>query len=404
MRLVFCIVSLLTIQSVCGQHVFNSPYSVYGLGLVHDRASAFNHSLGGTGIAVRDEFNLNHVNPASYNSIISPISHIYEAGFYIESNHYETQSLRVSKTDGSLTGLGYWFRFSPRWSAALALLPMSSVSYNIRTEREIGTGSPGTYRFEGKGNISQLSFGNSLKVTENLSLGVRASLLFGALRKNEIIEQEDLSSGFMLEKKVTVNKLDFDFGLQYKINVGKNNLVLGVTVDDGLSLRGVRTYSLFNDELDTLHAGTSSAIRYSLPFSAGGGLAFHTKRSIVSADAVFKKWSNAYLAEDNVTLLDTWRFSIGYVYKGNVESENYWNTISFRAGYYVQQHYMSFDRQRLPNYGFSTALSFPIQGNRASINLTYSYDKLGTVQNGLILQQSIDLVVRDIWGFKHKVD
>src|SRR5687768_17785346 len=88
-------------SSVLSQNIFNSPYSIYGLGIVNKRTSTMNRGMGGTGIAVRDEFNLNYVNPASYGSIVSPINSIYEMGFYVESNRYKTNELTESKTNGS---------------------------------------------------------------------------------------------------------------------------------------------------------------------------------------------------------------------------------------------------------------------------------------------------------------
>ena len=57
---------LLLIQgSVYAQNIFSSPYSIYGIGMINNRTSSLNRSMGGVGIAVQDDYNLNPINPAS---------------------------------------------------------------------------------------------------------------------------------------------------------------------------------------------------------------------------------------------------------------------------------------------------------------------------------------------------
>ena len=79
--------ALLLIQgTLYAQNIFSSPYSVYGVGMINNRTSSLNRSMGGVGIAVQDDYNLNPINPASYGAISSPITHIYEIGLYVESS------------------------------------------------------------------------------------------------------------------------------------------------------------------------------------------------------------------------------------------------------------------------------------------------------------------------------
>src|SRR6188768_3691393 len=155
---------LLQAQATRGQNTFSSPYSVYGIGLLNSRTSSFNRSIGGTGIGLQDPFNLNHVNPASYASITASVTHIYEVGFYTESNRYQTSSLSKSKTNGGITNLNYWFRLRPRWATTLGLTPFSSVSYSISAKKDLGTSSSATYLYEGSGNITQLYLGNGFNI------------------------------------------------------------------------------------------------------------------------------------------------------------------------------------------------------------------------------------------------
>src|SRR5688500_16958332 len=166
------ICSFISVQGyVLGQNIFNSPYSIYGLGIMNERLSTLNRGMGGAGIAVRDEFNLNYVNPASYGAIQSPVSSIYEMGFYVENNNYKTNELSESKSNGSLTNINYWFKFKPYWSSMVGLSPFSSVSYKIATTQSLGSGSAVDYFYEGSGALSRFYWGNAFTITKNLSLG-----------------------------------------------------------------------------------------------------------------------------------------------------------------------------------------------------------------------------------------
>ena len=180
------------------QNIYNSPYSIYGLGIINYRMSTLNRGMSGTGIAVRDGFNLNYVNPASYGSIASPVSSVFEMGFYVEQNDYRTTDLSESRTNGSLSNINYWFKFLPQWSSTVGLTPFSSVSYNINTTRRLGGISEVDYRYEGDGTISRLYWGNGFSISKNLSLGLNISYMFGTISRRESVNTLNQATYFDL--------------------------------------------------------------------------------------------------------------------------------------------------------------------------------------------------------------
>ena len=409
MRYLWIIVFYLIPQALIAQNIFNSPYSVYGLGIMNARMSTLNRGMGGTGIAVRDEFNLSYVNPASYGSIQSPLSSIYEMGFYTENNNYRTSELKESKTNGSLTNINYWFKFKPRWSSTVGLSPFSSVGYKISTTRTLGTGSAVDYTYEGSGTISRLYWGNALNVTKNLSIGLNASFLFGSISKSEFITIPGNTGSLTLENKISARKLALDAGIQYSFRLKKDrSLIVGVIADPGVVFSASQKNYIYNENLDTLNTSTERKLRYHVPASAGAGLSYQTKRSIIASDLTLERWSDVAPVEKETKLQDVWKFSVGYMYKGNPDATNYWGSVSLRAGLYTQSHYQIIQGTTLPRWGFSAGVSLPVFDNRSSINLTYGLDQMGTLNNGLILQRSqkisIDVIIRDIWGAKRKFD
>jgi hypothetical protein len=394
--------------SAHAQQVYSSPYSVYGIGMINRRTATLNRSIGGTGIGVQDDYSLNPVNPASYGSIVSPVSHVYEMGMYVDANKYQTSNLSESKGTGSITNLNYWFKFSKWWAATVGLTPYSNVGYKITANRQLAAAANVGYTYEGSGNINQLYLGNGFTITPNLSAGFHLAYLFGNITKTESIAPNGESSALTYSNQVVARKLDLDFGLQYKINFGKRALIIGVVADDGMTLHGSQEGSLYDAAADTLDSGKGKSLTYTLPASIGGGLSLRSKRSTLATDLIFENWRAANYEGQDVVFQDTWRFSAGYIYHGNPNAEHYLGAASLRAGFYVQDYALKLSGQSLPAWGLSGGLSLPVFDGRSAINLTYNYDKFGTTNRNLVLQTSqkfmIDIVIRDMWGIKRKFD
>ncbi|MBL7858507.1 MAG: hypothetical protein JNM57_12520 [Cyclobacteriaceae bacterium] len=393
---------------LAGQSISTSPYSIYGIGLLQDRSTSFTRSIGGTGIAVRDEHNLNPINPASYGAISSPISHLYEAGFYVDANRFENTSLSESTTTGGMSNLNYWFKMKPWWASSLGIAPFSTVSYSISANRQLGI-STADYHFTGSGNVNQLFWGNSFSPIKNLSIGFHASFIFGTITKKETMELTNQSSVLTLENKIATRKFDRDIGLQYKINIAeKKSLIIGAVANTGMSLTGKSKSTLLNEAYDTLTTSATRSKEYTLPGYVGAGLSFQTPRSTIAADLRFENWQDANYADNTITFRDSWKVSAGYAYHGNRQASNYWGLIGLRAGFHAQPYPIAIRGEKFPSWGLSSGISVPLFDGRSSLNLTYLFEQFGTTQSGLALQTSqkvmVDLVIRDIWGARRKFD
>jgi hypothetical protein len=174
-------------------------------------------------------------------------------------------------------------------------------------------------------------------------------------------------------------------------------------------LKGSQSSALYHEDgTDTLYTATGESVRYNLPANFGLGLSLQGKRSIIALDAKFAQWSKANFANEEIPLRDTWRFSAGYTYHGNPNATNYLGLIGLRTGVYAQNHYLQLNEHNLKMWGASFGASFPAFDNRSSINITYGFDQMGTVESGLVRQQShtltLDIVIRDLWGIKRKFD
>ena len=69
MKRIFLITFLsIFIFKVYGQDNIGTPYSVYGIGLQTENAGPYN-AMGGVAAAMRDNGNINYLNPASYTAL-----------------------------------------------------------------------------------------------------------------------------------------------------------------------------------------------------------------------------------------------------------------------------------------------------------------------------------------------
>lgn len=398
----------LFIRTLSAQVIYETPYSVYGLGSMIEKSSSLNRGMAYTGIGVRDHLNLNHVNPASYTSIVSPFSAMFEIGTYWEANKYSTVSSSDKDKNGGLTNLTAWFKFSPKWAGTVTLSPYAGMGYNIKTTRNLGALNDVDYTYEGSGDISRFTFGNAYNVTKNLSVGLNASFLFGSLDKTETVATSSLSTiGY--RDRLYVNKFDFDFGAQYKMKINKSFLTVGVVADDGLKMNGSTEESIYFVSGDTLDTIDGDNLDYSLPMSVGLGVSLQSKLSTFAADVRYKQWSEAaYESDEDLSFQDTWRVSAGYSYAGNLEGDTFTDFIGLRAGFYMENYYLTIDGITFMNWGLSAGLTIPLFDGKSSVGLNYAYDRIGSTENGLILQTSqklmLDVIIRDIWGAKRKYD
>lgn len=67
-KIVFSIVIFLCSISAFGQNNSGTPYSKYGLGLFPDNYGPYT-AMGGVSVAMRDNYNINFMNPASYTAL-----------------------------------------------------------------------------------------------------------------------------------------------------------------------------------------------------------------------------------------------------------------------------------------------------------------------------------------------
>ena len=390
------------------QSIAGSAYTVFGVGDLIPRQSAVNRGLGGSGIGLRSDLFINLQNPASYTSISSPITQLFEMGALVEFDQFRTNNSEESGSSGGLSSINLWFRFSPKWAVAFGFAPYSKVDYDITTQRNLGAlSNESIINYQGSGGFNQVYFGNAFQLTKNLSVGVNSSFIFGSILKTETVQSLELANSFWVENQLFMNKLQFDFGTQYSVFFPRSTITLGATFAYETEFSVTNEATLFESRVNTISGETTTEDNYILPLSAGFGVSFNSPRSTISADVKYQNWSSASFSDDN-EFRDTFHYSLGYEYKTNFSSDHNFNLVNLRTGVFYKDNYLDLSNGTFGEWGVNVGVGIPVQGNKTSINLNYTYYQRGTTDNSLIEESAnqinFDVVIRDVWFIKRKFD
>jgi hypothetical protein len=232
----FLLIVMLISIATNAQTLTSSPYSRYGIGDIANKGFGRNKAIGNTGIALRSPYHLNPVNPASYSALDS-LSFIYEFGILGKQTKFKTSNMNYSQNNININFIAIGFPVTKFWFCSVGLLPYSHVGYSIKTDsvyQSIDSLRIQNY-YNGSGGINQFYFGNSIKLSKKLSLGVSMSYLFGSLTQaNSTVFPNDVNSFELItQKHIKVNDFYFNYGLQYSDSIKHNySYTVGLIFDN----------------------------------------------------------------------------------------------------------------------------------------------------------------------------
>ena len=245
------LILFITISEITAQTRITSPYSSFGLGDITINNYRPNSGMGGFSIAYRDPAVVNYTNPASYTAFDS-LSFIFQTGVISDFAHLSNSLTSQKSNYTSFSYLLFGFPVTKYWKSSIGFLPYSNIGYKITNvdkltfiHPEVDTlQSNVNYSFEGEGGMREFYWGNAFKLNKNLSLGVNASYLFGAIDRNQYITLTDANYYYFLkqQERTIPNDFYFNFGLQHTTKIKKGlNLISGISYSATSSIRAKKT-------------------------------------------------------------------------------------------------------------------------------------------------------------------
>lgn len=407
---------LAAIGVVNAQNV-TTPYSMYGYGVLGDRATSMQRQMGSVGYAMNSGRQINVMNPASYAAIDS-LTFLFDIGADLSVLWQKEGDIRERSTGGGLDYITMQFPISKFIGGSIGLLPYSSVGYAFGNDI-----SHGAMENQGSGGINQAYVGVAGKYA-GFSLGVNFAYSFGNI-VNDVFSTPSSSGQTLFEHVMQVSDWDLNIGLQYTARLSKTErITAGVTFAPKKSLHG-KTWATIQEttrdsQADTV-ASMSMSGNYYTPMSLGVGLAYKHERNsrwMVEADITFQQWSKAKFSPlyeigkpDNMVFQgmnfnNRTRFAVGGEYVPKIRG-NYLQRMSYRAGAYFNNDYLNIQGNRVREYGVSAGFGFNTPEGKTMINLGIEWKHRKAHPNPLLTENYLNVTlgvnVNELWFFQRRI-
>ncbi len=398
----------------------SSPYSRYGFGDLAGTYGLF-QSLGGSSIGIRNNLQLNFTNPASF-TVLDTLSFTWEFGVNGGVRNYQTFDKNISKINANFSYMGGGFQINRWWYAGFALMPFSSVGYEISKDSTYTSTwndviKSQTY-YNGEGGVNQVFLTNAFKLSKSLSIGVNVKYLFGTIDHTRIInyidEDGSIDNNFFSTKnsdKIIVSDFTYDFGLQFS-NIFKNDLkyTIGATFANQSKISAINNYFATSANsyglVDTLVDVDSEKDNIVLPTSYGLGISLQNEKFLFVADYSQQLWSESTFLGQKDSLADMSKLSIGLDYVPNSRSMHYMSRVHYRLGFHHTNTYLDLKGEQLKETGIGIGFGLPVSRGRSHVNFSFEFGQRGTTNNNLIKENyallSLSLSLHDIWFIKRK--
>ncbi len=399
------------------QNNTGTPYSMYGIGLLQDNYGPYT-SLGGVSAAMRDNNNINFLNPASYTALDSNRFYFQfgVTGEYVHiATHQESSSYRVAQN----ASLNMAFRIYKNLFTSLGFNQRSDIGYDLYYYKMIN-GSDDEYynqQISGEGGLNDFYLGLASRFG-NLSLGVNSSLVFGNIEKRvNLIPLISDSYYINSRNKIAVFDAIFTAGIQYGMTLSpKSKLTLGTAFNFSSKMNArkdlesykVNTSTQNSETLDDekLHNGNIS-----YPFRITGGFAYNYKdKWTVAGDYTFQEMSAYKEFGEDQTYNDYHKASIGVSLLPARYGRYWWQRNNYNLGAYAVRSQIELNNVHINTYGVTFGTQMPVYISNRELLLGVAFDLgiRGTEKNGLIQEKyakiRLNIAFKEGWFMKRKID
>ena len=394
-----------------------TPYSMYGYGILSDRATSMQRQMGSIGYAMQSGRQINVMNPASYAAIDS-LTFLFDIGADMTMLWQKENEIKDHSIGGGLDYITMQFPLSKFMGMSIGLVPYTSVGYAFGTDIDHGAMSN-----QGEGGINQAYAGLAGKYA-GFSLGFNFSYSFGNII-NDVFLAPETSGQPLFEHVLQIRDWDFVLGAQYSTKISKwDKINLGLTFAPKLSMHGqtwVTTQETTHESVADTVAYMNMKGKYYSPMSIGSGISFiHEKNSrwMIELDYSYQEWSKAeysplyelknpdVLVFEGMHFKNRNRIALGGEFVPKVRG-NYFERISYRAGAYFNDDYLVIQGNRIREYGITAGLGFNTPEGKTMINLGFEWKHRQAHPMPLITENYFNITLgvnfNELWFWQRKI-
>ena len=404
-----------------------SPYSIFGIGDISKEGTAYNKSMGGVGIATRNNRFINYLNPAA---ITARDSLSFMADFGLQQNNkvFQQGDLRSAHNTFNIYDFVMTFPIYRSSAFMVGITPFSDVGYDFSSyEKEqdiIGNTGNISYDSYGTGSVYQVFLGAGVTFWKKLSVGAEVIYYFGNIDKVTNMNYSNstyrsVNSG----SDIFVNGTTGKFGLQYEQRLGGDvSMIVGATYKLRTKMNGTSVnYRYANQEsvsdtlmhrVDTLSAAnTRFADELGLGISVKGGdkwsAEFNYLRSDWTDSGMDKQAGFSSVGDSKFTSTVSQSFRAGFEITPNRNDIRYYfKKCTYRAGLYYDQAYYKLDGHNVDSFGMTLGITLPIPRMYNGISLGVDFGQKSSTKYNMIRERYAMFVIgfniHDIWFRKNQ--
>ena len=421
---VFLIVSF-SVSAQDGTYGAYSPYSIYGIGDISKEGTAYNKSMGGTGIANRNRKFINYLNPAAVTAR-DTLSFMADFGLVQSNTVFKQGDIRSGHNTFNIYDFIMSFPIYRSSAFMVGITPYSDMGYDFSSlENDPGIiGNTGNIAYDsyGIGGVYQAFIGAGVTFWKKLSLGAEAIYYFGNMDKVTKMDYSDesyrsLHSG----SEVTVRGVTGKFGLQYEQKLGGDvSMIVGATYKMGTKMNGYSTnfrYATQSSVTDSLRHSVDTLGARNMRFADEIGVGISIKggeKWSAEFDYLRSNWTGSGfekvpgfsvngqggVSKFTSTVSQSFRAGFEFIPNRN-DIRYYFKTCSYRFGVYYDQAYYKFDGNNVNSMGITLGMTLPVYQGHNGISLGVDIGQRASARNNMIRERYATFVIgfniHDIW-------
>lgn len=418
---VFLIISV-SVSAQDGTYGAYSPYSIFGIGDISKEGTAYNKSMGGTGIANRNRRFINYMNPAAVTARDS-LSFMADFGLTESNSVFRQGDIKSAHNTFNIYDFVMTFPIYKSSAFMVGITPFSDMGYDFSSiEKDpeiIGNTGNITYDSYGTGSVYQVFAGAGVTFWKRLSLGAEMIYYFGNLDKVTNMDYSNSSYRSVNSgSELMVRGLTGKFGLQYEQKIaGDVSVVVGATYRMGTNMKGYSTNYRYANQ-----SSVTDTLKYSVDTLARSGMRFGDEIGIGIAVKGGERWSAEFnylrsdwsksgfdntpgfssIGDSKFTSTVSQSFRAGFEIVPNRNDIRYYlKRCSYRAGVYYDQAYYKLDGHNVNSMGITLGVTLPVFRYYNGISLGVDMGQRASTRNNMIRERyitfNIGFNIHDIW-------
>lgn len=403
--------------------------------------------MGGAGVGLSHNFQLNSLNPAALGTLKYTN---FEFGVAGKRNAINSSGAKQTGLTGGIQHLSLAFPIHKRFVTQFAAKPFSTVNYKDAFETQVNEKLFKT-SYVGEGGLSEIYWNNAFNYKEWLMIGLNTGIVLGQTT-HELVQSETsksqiattrqrnekhlrLSPGILITKEfksfkkvaeilpIDTTKLKDSVGLKKIISTPPVNWFVGfgatgsffntLSAEEELTQKTVRyensSSSSYSYKKDTLSSATLS--NYSLPNSIKVGLSFYKPNKITFAlDYSITSWADFKYSEQSnipISYRDQQTIAFGAEYIPYYGSTTFYKRIAYRGGLNYSTLPYVIAGQNINQIQASIGAGFVLpKSSGVSLNTSVTFGQRGTTNDNLAKENywlfSVGVVANTKWFIRRK--